>query len=545
MKAEVPCIDVGERLGTVPRWLKIFCVLAPFLLVSMFLLSFWYRIELSRTLLSFLLTFSAVNLILAGTYFYTSKLFKDNFYFFVACFWWSNAVYLFPQFGVQDIDFSRDVSWLFDLTSYGFLLLALLSSGIRRPLQTTLVSIVIPVLGTTVAVLFAIFAEPVIHRLNTFWMALPVCLVGSILLCRIGEVISDRLWGQNITAARHTLLVTFYAYSILPFFIALRNSYMVISISALPFSLALITKVVNAVAMQGALQSVIATNSAKTQYEMDVALANLRAREAELESTKQLADLGALASSIKHDIQTPLATMSFNITDLREALQHDRRLTRKLEDLDASMDRIHAIVGVVDIIRGDRSFFDREQFMVKVSLLEIAHRAVRSIKNEISELKNPFPKTRIRIEGRDVWVRAYPPMFEQVLVNVIKNGIEAIDEAGRESGFIIISVSKTTLPSDPSRPWARVEIEDNGVGIPEEHADQLGLIFSTKAHKKPNSGIGLFIGIRIVNIHNGRMSFESKVGEGTKVTILLPTFQVAQEDDATAEERQIRLSSTL
>jgi len=372
--------------------------------------------------------------------------------------------------------------------------------------------------------------------------------VGSYLLCRIGEVLSDGLWGQNITATRYTLLLTFYAYAFVQFYnVLVFYPQMLQPISALPFFIALIAKVGNAVAMQGTLQSVIATNAAKAQYEMDIALANLRLREAELQSRSQLADLGALASSIKHDINTPLANMSLDISSLKNSFRHDHRVIGKLESLEASMERIHAIVKIVDVLRDDRTFADREQFMVKASLLEIAHRAVRSIKNELTELKQENPQTKIKIQGAEVYVRAYAPMFEQMLVNVVKNGLEAIAEAGREKGLINIRVSVTNLPSDQIEPWARVEIQDNGIGIPEQHLDQLGTLFTTKGDRRPNRGIGLFISKKVVNIHNGRITFESKVGKGTTVSILLPTLKGAdQQDYGTSQGSQIgRLISPL
>lgn len=162
-------------------------------------------------------------------------------------------------------------------------------------------------------------------------------------------------------------------------------------------------------------------------------------------------------------------------------------------------------------------------------MLEIVHRAVRSLKNEMGWLKRVDAKSFIKIRGREVFVRAYVPMFEQLVVNVIKNGLEAIEEAGRERGVISINVGTTELMGSKYSRWVGVEIEDNGIGIPEENMDKLTALFTTRGDRKASSGIGLFIGKKIVDIHKGRIHFESKAGVGTKVTLLLPEFSALQK----------------
>jgi len=363
----------------------------------------------------------------------------------------------------------------------------------------------------------------------------PGAAISFFALSVVGAAQSDRLRSRNVDSRRRVILVAFYTYAILSLFSPLTR---ILGVGAFTsfFFVSQLAKLSNTIA----LQSVTALEYAKVRYEVDVRFADLKIAEAELQRKNQLAELGALAASIKHDINTPLATMGFEIDTLRDLCQHDHRIIRRLERLEECTERIYAIVKVVDIVRGDRSFFDRDQFMNKVSMLEIVHRGVRSVKNERPELLDYDAKTFIKIEGRDLFVSAYLPMFEQVIVNIIKNGLEAIEEARRERGMIRIIVSLEqgrTIPysrqnrveildseSYDYTKWVRVEIADNGIGIERENFGKLTTLFTTKGDRKPNSGIGLFISKKILDIHEGRIAFQSEDGKGTIVSILLPEW---------------------
>jgi signal transduction histidine kinase len=107
-----------------------------------------------------------------------------------------------------------------------------------------------------------------------------------------------------------------------------------------------------------------------------------------------------------------------------------------------------------------------------------------------------------------------PDQLTQVLWNVVLNGVEAMDGAGRlrfeverVDGDVVISVA------------------DTGRGIPPEDR---GRVFDPFYSRKPTgSGLGLTIAQRIVAAHGGRMELESTPGQGTRVTIALPCMPVA------------------
>ena len=69
-----------------------------------------------------------------------------------------------------------------------------------------------------------------------------------------------------------------------------------------------------------------------------------------------------------------------------------------------------------------------------------------------------------------------------------------------------------------------IEVKDNGCGIAEQDIPHLTTLYTTKAHLKPNSGIGLFIVEKIIRMHEGSIDISSELGQGTAVRILLPEW---------------------
>ena len=94
---------------------------------------------------------------------------------------------------------------------------------------------------------------------------------------------------------------------------------------------------------------------------------------------------------------------------------------------------------------------------------------------------------------------------------MIKNAIEAKDESRTLS--IITTVKKI-------KDEIQIRIEDTGTGISKENLEKIDKIFYTT--KENGTGLGVALSKEIVEQHHGTLLYQSKVGKGTKVTILLP-----------------------
>jgi len=106
--------------------------------------------------------------------------------------------------------------------------------------------------------------------------------------------------------------------------------------------------------------------------------------------------------------------------------------------------------------------------------------------------------------------------IEEALTNLVINAIDALPEGGQ----ITIRTSVIYSPLRRKKKTLEIEIEDNGVGIPE---DKLKDIFKPYFSTKKNGlGIGLTMAERIIKAHDGRISVHSREGVGTKFAIMIP-----------------------
>jgi signal transduction histidine kinase len=67
----------------------------------------------------------------------------------------------------------------------------------------------------------------------------------------------------------------------------------------------------------------------------------------------------------------------------------------------------------------------------------------------------------------------------------------------------------------------RIDISDNGCGFPAEDLPKVTTLFTSKTEASPNAGLGLFITNKIVRTHGGSLGIESRVNEGTTVSVIL------------------------
>ena len=121
----------------------------------------------------------------------------------------------------------------------------------------------------------------------------------------------------------------------------------------------------------------------------------------------------------------------------------------------------------------------------------------------------------INIIPRDLSVFADEKLLEQVMINLIKNSIEAIHQPGGE-----ISVSACRTPQDT----IRIQVKDNGIGM---DANTLENIFVPAFTTKENgSGIGLPITRQIIQMHQGLIEVRTTPGVGTVFEIVIPQLPV-------------------
>jgi CheY-like chemotaxis protein len=120
----------------------------------------------------------------------------------------------------------------------------------------------------------------------------------------------------------------------------------------------------------------------------------------------------------------------------------------------------------------------------------------------------------VRLDPQPPPVNGHLPSLEQVLLNLIINGIQAIDH---DRGLLEIETT-----TDPEDGWVVVRVADNGRGVDESASDRLFDPFFTDRQSEGGTGLGLSVTYNIVQTHGGEIGFEPRPDGGTVFTVRLP-----------------------
>ncbi|MFC5590333.1 ATP-binding protein [Sporosarcina soli] len=117
---------------------------------------------------------------------------------------------------------------------------------------------------------------------------------------------------------------------------------------------------------------------------------------------------------------------------------------------------------------------------------------------------------KIKLYDKDQFIYCEPKQIQQVLINLLKNSIEAMPGGGELRISTMIEGNQ----------MVKILVVDTGIGIPPERLSKLGEPFYS--HKEKGTGLGLMVSYRIIENHQGSIRFTSKEGYGTTVEIRLP-----------------------
>jgi signal transduction histidine kinase len=230
-------------------------------------------------------------------------------------------------------------------------------------------------------------------------------------------------------------------------------------------------------------------------------LAYISQVESTLSYSRKLSALNRLTAGIAHEIKNPLnATMihlellRMELADREQPLEHVNVIARQVRRLD-------------EVVQGFLKFTRPEDLHLRAVDLGGVFDQIRPIveaeaeKNRV-EIAVDLPRGLPPIEGDAT-------LLEQTFLNLALNACQAMPEGGR------LTVS---AQAEPARRIS-IDVEDTGTGIAPEHLSKIfDLYFTTKAH---GSGIGLSLVFRTVQLHNGEIEVQSRLGRGTRFRIHL------------------------
>ncbi|MGV3763114.1 sensor histidine kinase [Parapedobacter sp.] len=277
-------------------------------------------------------------------------------------------------------------------------------------------------------------------------------------------------------------------------------------------------------------------------------LAHLKETQSQLVEAEKMASLGQLTAGVAHEINNPINFVTSNVAPLKRdinmiwdvldeveriALADDIPFDEKATRIDAYKEEIDVPYLKTEIdflIKGMHEGASRTAEIVK-SLRIFSRVDEESLKfadiNEGLEstlvILNSVIKENITVVkefGALPPVECYPGKLNQVFLNIITNGIYAINEkfGGKPGGILEI---QTTVDAEN----AVVAIRDNGVGMSDQVKEKMFEPFFTTKDVGEGTGLGMSIVYNTIKKHGGEIKVDSSVGEGVSFLIVIPLKQ--------------------
>ena len=190
-------------------------------------------------------------------------------------------------------------------------------------------------------------------------------------------------------------------------------------------------------------------------------------------------------------------------------------------------DGLHGIDEISEIVLNLKNFsrLDRAkvtEFSVQDGLESTLLLAKNLLKNSVQIVKEYVAVPKISCS---------PSQINQVFLNIITNAVHAMPESRKESAVITL---RTSREGDD---MVRIEIQDNGAGIPKDVLPKIFDPFFTTKEIGKGTGMGLSISYKIIQEHGGKIVVDTEEGMGTVFSILLPvrTVQAPQQANVSAE----------
>ena len=243
-------------------------------------------------------------------------------------------------------------------------------------------------------------------------------------------------------------------------------------------------------------------------------IANIKSEEASLLKSQFL-------SNVSHELRTPLYGV-IGMADIIESEYVELKKNKYFNALKFSSNYLLSLINdVLNVYKIEDTklelIYDNVEIRKEISVIrESLDVIAKSNKNELNiEISDEVPK----------YVKTDLTRFSQILINLISNSLKFTKKG-------VVSI-KLQLLNENNNQKIQIQIEDNGIGIPEEYLDKIFEKFvqvDVKLNEQyKGTGLGLSIVKRLVDLFNGEISVKSKINVGTVFTVKIPYIKADSE----------------
>lgn len=245
--------------------------------------------------------------------------------------------------------------------------------------------------------------------------------------------------------------------------------------------------------------------------ELEAALVELKETQLQLINSEKMASLGQLIASVAHEINTPIASICANNEILKRFFETGKfdsdtiEILKETNEIDAE-----AIKRIANLVQSLKRFVRLDEMVSQAANineeLDLTLNLLRhKLKKDIKLTKN---------YGALPLVECFPNMLNQVFLNILMNSIQSIEKqaevenaglSGAKSDYL----GEIIISTDTEENNLVVSIQDNGAGIKEEDKKKIFQAGFTTKKVGEGTGLGLAICKKIIEKHNGEISFES------------------------------------
>ncbi|MGG4409940.1 ATP-binding protein [Niallia taxi] len=222
----------------------------------------------------------------------------------------------------------------------------------------------------------------------------------------------------------------------------------------------------------------------------------------ELQRAEKMNAIGQLAASVAHEIRNPMTVVKgfLQIFLAKEHISEEERMYIKLmiEEMNRAETIINDYLSLAKPGIEQTEKIDGQDMIIKV--IDLMYSYAMMSKSITFER-----------DIQQVFLRANRSELKQVLINIVKNGIESMQQGG------VLSVYLYTKEG-----YGIFEITDTGIGMTEEELSRLGTAFYSL--KEKGTGMGLMVSYQMIEQMKGKIEVESKKGKGTTFKVFIPLY---------------------